>query len=202
MQLVVIAGKPVRNQSVRIRWRVPSTVGVAEAEWTANASGLPEVWEGTFTGTGGGNPKTKFQGSITFVKNDRYSSETSYVYTVEKAKFTVTGWWPDCPDVKPWTDTVTVGRMKWRSDNKLEVYLLPTAGEGHLYTAVANLHGPSHKVPRGCVSTGEMLDYTPGAGFYSGHIGKPTYTNGSTIKGSNWLPRNTFGETWELHAAG
>ena len=205
-RIVAAAERPVRNQSVRIRWRVPSTIGVAEAEWTANAGGLPERWEGTFTGTGAGEPVIEFQGTVSFVKDERFSSDVSYVYAVTKAKFTATARWTICGEGKqPWSDDVSLGRQKTGLGNKLEIYLRPTPGKGHVYYVGVNLEGPTYKVENPCRTVADprdTTDYTPVAGFGSSAIGKDVHTNGTTIKGSSWLGRNKFGETWELHAAG
>jgi hypothetical protein len=46
MKFVVQGAEAVRGRSVHFLWRVPSTVGVAEAEWTAKGKGLPAPWIG------------------------------------------------------------------------------------------------------------------------------------------------------------
>jgi len=207
MKLVVVAAKPVRNDTVRFRWRIPSTIGVVESEWTARA-GLPTRWEGTFAGTGNSDPFIQFQGTITLVKDERYSSDESFVYAVERAKFTVTARHVACDTGQSWTDTVSVGRQKVPGGSSLEIHVRPTPGKGHYYQVGVGFEGPAYEVPNPCRLTPDPTDtwtYTPSAWFGSlGDVNStnPNFTNGSTIKGSSWIKGNKHGETWELHAAG
>jgi hypothetical protein len=46
MRFEVRAGAQAANPAVHIRWRVPSTVGTAEAEWTARGLVYPNAWVG------------------------------------------------------------------------------------------------------------------------------------------------------------
>jgi hypothetical protein len=204
MRIVVKAAKPKQSggYTVHIRWRVPSTIGVVESEWTTLGAGLPRRWVGTFEGVGTGEPDRDFKGKVEFVRSERYSSDVSVVYLIESASLTVTSTWDDCEPATKLTDNVTVGRLK-HTQAKLEIYILKRPGKGHWYTVDAGFEGPERKYKNPCRDPRvepEYIPYHPGAGFSSQHW--DLFTNGSTIKGSSWLKGNKFGETWELHGLG
>ena len=49
MAFSVMGTGPVDNLSVRFDWQTPSTVGIAESEWTAQWKNLPRAWHAHFT---------------------------------------------------------------------------------------------------------------------------------------------------------
>ena len=100
MKLVVQAGKPVGEFTVRFVWRTTSTVGVAETEWTSKGtSELPPAWVGTFTTDIvdiGGIPAGPQQVESKLTGNARFDKLDRNIYWRATGKLTLKPETPEC----------------------------------------------------------------------------------------------------------
>ena len=204
MRLVVVASKPKGNYTVHFRWRVPSTIGVVQGEWTAKASVLPTRWEGTFSGRSAepSLPVT-WQGTVTLVYDERRSIPENIAYVVEKIKVTVHtvhGAEPWC-DFGPRTHTATISGKRGYEAGHMDIWTMKTPGKGHLYKVAVGVYGDEYEYPNLCredrVDPDDTQRYEPSAGFGTDSY---EYTDAKRIKGSNFASHGS-GSTWDLKAA-
>ncbi len=189
--LAVTGAAAVGGRSARLRLRVPSTVGVAEGEWTALPVPYPQTISGTFSGGVPSQDGLAWSGAVTFtylpldpVTGFPYPDGPHYRVTAGALDWSVSG----CTPLGPTTLPATAFDGDGSYSLQIDAEDTPPDGVGYSFSFGMDATPPgSYGMPYRCAPDGPIVDGAIAAGALEGAL----VANGDTRARARSASRQT-----------